>query len=144
VEYLKTEMETMTHAEFWGPSIDAEYARKFKEYLDSFTPISFTSTGDSKQEEGFPPAVKFMPHLLSIAHPRHQQSILQVYESAVKDGGKGILNWAHGKEHAPFVQKMLVKVRTQTHTHTHTQTPTHTHTYIHTHTLFFFIFFLLV
>ena len=135
----KTEIEQMLtksgEPSFWGKNWEGTAGEKnimrIRRHLGKGRPFVFNKRGDSIPANTSPSRVKFLPALVGIKQKRLLEDAAAVFRVAVQDGDSALENWAHEKEHEPFMKKIVFKVHSNTLTYSHL---THTHMYTHTHT----------
>jgi flagellar motor protein MotB len=95
--------------ENWKGSAGAKDKKRLVSHMQSFTAMNFNPRGEAVPDPGVPDKVKLFPLLIAISLQRFCAAAKNAFVQAVKDG-TGLLNWAHGAQHAPYVQKLICKV----------------------------------
>jgi hypothetical protein len=74
--------------------------------------MAFDPRGQIVPGDGLPSSVCLFPLLFGTSLSRYCDVAKRLFTEAITTG-KGLVNWAHGKRHAPFVKKMIFKVSSE-------------------------------
>jgi hypothetical protein len=121
---LKKGVKKANKPDCFGPNIsDARYKTELKVQLRSGKAMCFDKLGNIKATT--PPSIlptdfKLLPLLLATKTSKYRDAALKEMERAVREGK--LLNWAHQKQHADYLGKLIFKVgkhHKQPHLRTH-------------------------